>query len=278
MRQHAAGTSERRRDQQGPASSTSGWRRRGTATRSPSILRGGGHVRRRLGPQTKETRSSRDGLCNTDGPIVVSAARKRRSGRLGRAPCSSSRARVEREYYYNDRRGPDGALPRLGRGRRRGEEPPRGTASRRVHRGAGAECRRPGAGDADTGSRRRWSASGSTSTPGMLQSELEKRLPEYLPRLDTYEKDGLSGRGQSAHGRRRRPGPDPLRRRGTPTYRRRRTSVSPRRYKLAVASTRCIDVLRCRPPRNADNWYAAVARMLGHDPPPSRFCLPAPST
>ena len=95
-----------------------------------------------------------------------------------------------------------------------------------------------------------------------LQSELEKRLSEYLPRLDTYEKDGAVWARSSAHG----DDDDRVLLRsetGSPTYR--AADVVYLADKLDRGFDRAIYVL------GADhfgtrNWYAAVARMLGHDP------------
>ena len=41
---------------------------------------------------------------------------------------------------------------------------------------------------------------GQTGRAWALQSELEQRLPEFLPRLDTYEKDGALWARSSAYG------------------------------------------------------------------------------
>jgi arginyl-tRNA synthetase len=95
-----------------------------------------------------------------------------------------------------------------------------------------------------------------------LQSVLEQRLPELLPRLDTYEKDGAVWARSSAYG-------DDEDRvlvrsdRGGPTYR--AADVAYLEDKLGRNFDRAIYVL------GADhhatrNWYAAVASMLGYDP------------
>jgi arginyl-tRNA synthetase len=94
------------------------------------------------------------------------------------------------------------------------------------------------------------------------QSELEKRLSEYLPRLDTYEKDGAVWARSSAHG----DDDDRVLIRsetGTPTYR--AADVVYLADKLDRGLDRAIYVLGADH-HGTRNWYAAVARMLGYDP------------
>ena len=94
------------------------------------------------------------------------------------------------------------------------------------------------------------------------QSELEQRLPEFLPRLDTYEKDGAVWARSSAYGDEddrvliRSEG-------GTPTYR--AADVVYLADKLDRGLDRAIYVLGADH-HGTRNWYAAVARMLGYDP------------
>jgi arginyl-tRNA synthetase len=95
-----------------------------------------------------------------------------------------------------------------------------------------------------------------------LQSELEKRLPEILPRLDTYEKDGAVWARSSAYGDEddrvliRSEG-------GAPTYR--AADVVYLVDKLERGFDRAIYVLGADH-HGTRNWYAAIARMLGYDP------------
>ena len=94
------------------------------------------------------------------------------------------------------------------------------------------------------------------------QSEFEKRLSEYLPRLDTYEKDGAVWARSSAHG----DDDDRVLIRsetGTPTYR--AADVVYLADKLDRGLDRAIYVLGADH-HGTRNWYAAVARMLGYDP------------
>jgi arginyl-tRNA synthetase len=97
-----------------------------------------------------------------------------------------------------------------------------------------------------------------------LQSELERRLPELLPRLDTYERDGALWARSSAYGDEddrvivRSPGQG-----GTPTYR--AADVVYLADKLGRGFDRGIYVLGADH-HGTRNWYAAIARMLGYDP------------
>ncbi len=94
------------------------------------------------------------------------------------------------------------------------------------------------------------------------QSELEQRLPELLPRVDTYEKDGALWARSSAYG------DDEdrvLLRSGdrSPTYR--AADIAYLVDKLERGFDRAIYVLGADH-HGTRNWYAAVARMLGYDP------------
>ena len=95
-----------------------------------------------------------------------------------------------------------------------------------------------------------------------LESALAARLPELLPRLDTYEKDGALWARSSAYG------DDEdrvlIRSEGRgPTYR--AADVVYLDDKLGRGFDRAIYVLGADH-HGTRNWYAAVARMLGHDP------------
>jgi arginyl-tRNA synthetase len=97
-----------------------------------------------------------------------------------------------------------------------------------------------------------------------LQSNLEGRLEEFLPRLDTYEKDGAVWARSSEYGddddrvllRSSEQG-------GGPTYR--AADVVYLADKLERGFDRAIYVLGADH-HGTRNWYAAVARMLGYDP------------
>jgi arginyl-tRNA synthetase len=98
----------------------------------------------------------------------------------------------------------------------------------------------------------------------VLQSELEKRIGEFLPRLETYEADGAIWARSSAYG------DDQdwvlirsADRGGTPTYR--AADVVYLVDKLERDFDRAIYVLGADHHSTA-KWYAAIARMLGYDP------------
>ena len=96
-----------------------------------------------------------------------------------------------------------------------------------------------------------------------LQSELELRLPEFMPRLDTYEKDGAVWARSSEYGdeqdwviiRSAEKG-------GTPTYR--AADIVYLVDKLDRGFDRAIYVLGADHHATA-RWYRAIARMLGYD-------------
>jgi arginyl-tRNA synthetase len=96
------------------------------------------------------------------------------------------------------------------------------------------------------------------------QSELEERLPEYLPKLDTYEKDGAIWARSSAYGDEedrvliRSPEQG-----GAPTYR--AADVVYLVDKLERGFDRAVYVLGADH-HGTRNWYAGVARMLGYEP------------
>src|SRR5262249_26333074 len=97
-----------------------------------------------------------------------------------------------------------------------------------------------------------------------LQSQLEGRLAEFLPRLDTYEKAGAIWARSSEYGddddrvliRSAEQG-------GGSTYR--AADVVYLADKLERGFERAIYVLGADH-HGTRNWYAAVARMLGYDP------------
>jgi arginyl-tRNA synthetase len=96
----------------------------------------------------------------------------------------------------------------------------------------------------------------------VLQSGLEERLPELLPRLDTYERDGALWARSSEYGDEQ----DRVLLRsetGEPTYR--AADVVYLVDKLERGFDRAIYVLGADH-HGTRNWYAAVARMLGYDP------------
>src|SRR5262249_9956146 len=93
------------------------------------------------------------------------------------------------------------------------------------------------------------------------QSQLELRLPELLPRIDTYEMDGAVWARSSAYGDDK--DQVVIRSNGLPTYR--AADIVYLDDKLSRGFDRAIYVLGADH-HGTRNWYAAVARMLGPDP------------
>jgi len=200
---------------------------------------------------------------NPTGPIVVSAARNGAYGDCVARLLDFAGHDVQREYYYND------AGAQMDRFRasidalRRGDEVPedgyRGDYVVDLARAAGDPVPKMLASIEQTMERFRihfdsWA----------LQSELERRLSEFLPRLDTYERDGALWARSSAYGdqqdwvlvRSQEKG-------GTPTYR--AADVVYLVDKLDRGFDRAIYVLGADHHATA-RWYGAIARMLGLDP------------
>jgi arginyl-tRNA synthetase len=198
---------------------------------------------------------------NPTGPITVAAARNGAYGDSVARLLAFAGHEVEREYYYNDAGAQMERFRASVEARRRGEEPPEDG----YHGDYIAEL----------------AQLPDDPVPQMLkrieetmerfrihfdswgvQSELEKRLSEYLPRLDTYEKDGAVWARASAYG----DDDDRVLIRsetGTPTYR--AADVVYLADKLDRGFARALYVLGADH-HGTRNWYAAVARMLGYDP------------
>jgi arginyl-tRNA synthetase len=198
---------------------------------------------------------------NPTGPILVSHARNGAYGDSLARLFELAGDTVEREYYYNDSGGQMDRFRASVEAARRGEEPPEDG-----YHGAYINDLAAVQGD---------------PVPLMLkemertlerfrihfdtwrrQSELELRLPELLPKLDTYEKDGALWARSSAYGDEE---DRVLLRSGSrsPTYR--AADVPYLVDKLDRGFDRAIYVLGADH-HGTRNWYAAVARMLGYDP------------
>jgi arginyl-tRNA synthetase len=198
---------------------------------------------------------------NPTGPIHVAHARNAAYGDSIARLLEFARNTVEREYYYNDSGGQMDRFRASVEAVRRGEEPPDdGYHGAYIYELAAL----PG-----------------DPVPVMLeriertlerfrihfdswsrQSVLEQRLPEVLPRLDTYEKDGALWARSSAYG----DDEDRVLIRsdgGAPTYR--AADVVYLVDKLERGYDRALYVLGADH-HGTRNWYAAVARMLGYDP------------
>jgi arginyl-tRNA synthetase len=198
---------------------------------------------------------------NPTGPLHVAHGRNGAYGDAVARLFALAGHEVEREYYYNDSGGQMDRFRASVEAVRRGEEPPEDG-----YRGAYIDDLAALKGD---------------PVPLMLseieaslerfrihfdsfrrQSELELRLPELLPRLDTYEQEGALWARSSAYG------DDEdrvLLRSGdrSPTYR--AADVAYLVDKLDRGFDRAIYVLGADH-HGTRNWYAAVARMLGYDP------------
>ena len=133
---------------------------------------------------------------NPTGPIIVSAARNGAYGDSVARLLGFAGHDVEREYYYNDAGAQMDRFRASVEARRRGEEPPEDGYHGDVRRRAGAAARRPGAADAARGSRRRWSASGSTSTRGRSRASSSAGCPSSCRGSTRTRRTAPSGRAR----------------------------------------------------------------------------------
>jgi arginyl-tRNA synthetase len=198
---------------------------------------------------------------NPTGPIVVSAARNGAIGDSLARLLSLAGHEVEREYYYNDAGAQMERFRASVEAVRRGEEPPedgyRGEYVRALANLPGDPV--PAMLERIEESLERFRIHFDSWA---LQSRLEERLPELLPRLDTYERDGALWARSSEYGDEQ---DRVLLRSETrePTYR--AADVVYLVDKLERGFDRAIYVLGADH-HGTRNWYAAVARMLGYDP------------
>jgi len=200
---------------------------------------------------------------NPTGPITVSAARNGAYGDSVARVLAHAGHSVEREYYYNDAGAQMEKFQASVEAVRRGEEPPEDGYK-------GAYIAELAAEEGDPTPRMLEQIEASLERfrvhfdTWALQSELEARLPELMPRLDTYEKDGAVWAKSSAYGddddrviiRSPEQG-------GTPTYR--AADIVYLVDKLERGFDRAIYVLGADH-HGTRGWYAAIARMLGYDP------------
>ena len=200
---------------------------------------------------------------NPTGPLTVASARNGAYGDSVARLFEFAGHEVEREYYYNDSGAQMEKFRASVEARRRGEEPPED--------GYRGEYIDELAASADDPVPRMLEQAERTLDrfrvhfdSWALQSKLEGRFDEFLPRLDTYEKDGAIWARSSKYGdeddrvliRSSEHG-------GGPTYR--AADVVYLADKLERGFDRAIYVLGADH-HGTRNWYAAVARMLGYDP------------
>jgi len=200
---------------------------------------------------------------NPTGPLTVASARNGAIGDSVARLLAFAGHEVEREYYYNDAGAQMAKFRESVEAVRRGEEPPedgyRGEYVAELAAEDGDPVPKMLERIEDTLERFRihfdsWA----------LQSELEQRLSEYLPRVDTYERGGAVWARASAYGddqdrvliRSPEQG-------GTPTYR--AADIVYLVDKLERGFDRAIYVLGADH-HGTRKWYQAVARMLGYDP------------
>jgi arginyl-tRNA synthetase len=198
---------------------------------------------------------------NPTGPITVAHARNGAYGDSIARLLTFGGNDVSREYYYNDSGGQMDRFRASVEAIRRGEEPPEDG-----YHGAYLADLAAVPGDPVPAMLRRIEDSLERFRihfdSWVRQSVLEERLPELLPRLDTYEQDGALWARSSAYG----DDEDRVLLRsegGAPTYR--AADVVYLVDKLERGFDRAIYVLGADH-HGTRNWYAAVARMLGYDP------------
>jgi arginyl-tRNA synthetase len=200
---------------------------------------------------------------NPTGPITVASGRNGAYGDSVARLIDFAGDEVEREYYYNDSGAQMEKFKASVEARRRGDEPPEDGYR-------GAYIGELAASDEDPVARMLAQIERTLDRfrvhfdSWALQSKLEGRLEEFLPRLDTYEKDGAVWARSSQYGddadrvlvRSQEQG-------GGATYR--AADVVYLADKLERRFERAIYVLGADH-HGTRNWYGAVARMLGYDP------------
>ncbi|HVS85550.1 MAG TPA: arginine--tRNA ligase [Gaiellaceae bacterium] len=198
---------------------------------------------------------------NPTGPLHVAHARNGAYGDAVARLLELGGHEVEREYYYNDSGGQMDRFRASVEAVREGKEPPEDG-----YRGAYVAELAKEPGDPVPEMLRRIEASLERFRihfdSWAKQSVLEQRLPELLPRLDAYEKDGALWARSSAYG----DDEDRVLLRSedrSPTYR--AADVAYLVDKLERGFDRAIYVLGADH-HGTRNWYAAIAQMLGYDP------------
>jgi arginyl-tRNA synthetase len=199
---------------------------------------------------------------NPTGPITVAHGRNGAYGDSVARLFELAGHTVEREYYYNDAGAQMERFRASVEAIRRGEEPPEdGYRGEYVVDLAREE--------ADPVPKMLGQIEASLERfrihfdSWALQSELEQRIGEFLPRLDAYEQEGAVWARSSAYGddddRVLLRSPE---RGGTPTYR--AADVVYLADKLDRGFDRALYVLGADH-HGTRRWYAAIAQMLGYD-------------
>jgi arginyl-tRNA synthetase len=218
---------------------------------------GGGSAQRRERVQVEMVSA------NPTGPITVASARNGAIGDSVARLLEFAGHEVEREYYYNDAGVQMEKFRESVEAVRRGEEPPEDGYQ-------GDYIRELAAQEDDPAPAMLAQIEASLERfrihfdSWALQSQLERRLDEFLPRIDTYEKEGAVWARSSAYGddedhvliRSPEKG-------GTPTYR--AADIVYLVDKLERGFDRALYVLGADH-HGTRRWYAAIARMLGYDP------------
>ena len=199
---------------------------------------------------------------NPTGPITVASARNGAYGDSVARLLEFAGHTVEREYYYNDAGAQMERFRASVEARRRGEEPPEDG-----YQGAYVDELARTEGDPVAPMlaqmERALERFRLHFDSWVLQSGLEERIHDLLPRLPTYEKDGAVWIRASEYGDDDRVIIRSAEKGGTPTYR--AADIAYLVQKLERAFDRAIYVLGADH-HGTRNWYAAVARMLGYDP------------
>ena len=200
---------------------------------------------------------------NPTGPVTVASARNGAYGDSVARLLEFAGHEVEREYYCNDAGRQMDLFRSSVEARRRGEEPP----AEGYH---GAYVAEIAAIDGDPLPRMLERIEATLGRFRLyfdswaLQSELQGRLPEVLPRLDTYEHDGAVFVRSTAYGDEKdRVLVRSPERGGLPTYE--AADIAYLEDKLSRGFDRVVYVLGADH-QGVRGWYEVIARMLGHDP------------
>jgi arginyl-tRNA synthetase len=199
---------------------------------------------------------------NPTGPITVASARNGGYGDAVARLLEFAGHDIAREYYYNDA-GRQMELFRASvEARRRGEEPPENG-----YQGAYVDALAKLTGDPVTDMlgeiERSLERFRIHFDSWARQSELERRLPEILPRLDTYEHEGAVWVRSTEYGDERdRVLIRSAERGGLPTYE--AADIVYLMDKLDRGFERVIYVLGADH-QDVRGWYQVIARMLGYE-------------